>query len=226
MYGFPRTFQKSRWRNMVRAIGTVDGSNTTFRLPSYAVPGSIRAFQALSTGLAVLTITEVRDSNVVLGITPTVNGSYPSGGYFGSSAASCMVDGARTTPPYWSSAYVVPEISWSFSNRLQVAKSWLSDSTTGGFGGCLTYHLDGSNDGSSWTRMLSAVAKGVMQDIAVASQQAFSVWKVIGDTRGTYEWAIAEIELYTTSSTVLSFTCSAAPTGPVWVSYRMPPAPV
>jgi hypothetical protein len=220
VFGFPRR-PGPRFSQAQRLIGAIDGTNRTFRLPQRAVPGSVLAFtQSAALARSAAPLAETLLQSVVAGRIPTVNID-PNGGYYGSVGPACLIDGLTVGGnPYWSSRYTVPEVTWNFPQATTVSRAYLSQSFYGGFGGCATYKLEWSNDGSTWTLAATGLGAGGYNDVPAATA---SWWRIVGLTRGTYEWAMNEITLFAKNLAIIEVVLNTAPaTGSiVYASYRV-----
>lgn len=220
MFGFPRR-PGPRFSQAQRLIGTIDGINRTFRLPQRAVPGSVVAFtQSAALARSAAPLAETRFQSVVVGIVPTVNAG-AGGGYYGSSPSACLIDGQTVDgSPFWSSVYTVPQVTWALPDPVVVARVFLSQSFYGGFGGCATYQLEQSADGATWTTVATALAADSNQDITPTIARWF---RIVGLTRGTYEWAVNEITLFAKNLAIVEVVLNTAPAAgsTAYASYRV-----
>lgn len=219
MYGFPRTRPSTRWRSWVRAIGLVNGSNKTFLLPEHAILGSVAAWEKSASGvLTPLAVTEDVYKNVVLGQVPTVN-AYPNGGYYGSSDASVLVDGNTAATPFWSPAHATPIITWDLATPTSIVAVAAYTGTSSGFGGLSTYKVEYSDDNSAWTQLQTDLGTGSLLSLPATTAR---YWRIVGLSKGSYEWSVAETALYARNKTISSFTCLVAPASgsTVYLRYR------
>jgi hypothetical protein len=101
-----------------------------------------------------------------------------------------------------------------------VSRSFVSSSTVGGFGGIVTYQVEYSIDGSAWTTARTDLIAGGNQDFTPVSA---SWWRIVGLTKGYYEWAMNEVALYAPCSAVSQVVLTTAPASgsTIHASYRV-----
>ncbi|NNJ10596.1 hypothetical protein EKD04_009670 [Chloroflexales bacterium ZM16-3] len=197
----------SDWLTAVQLIGLVDGVNREFALPAPALPSSLTVYVD-DGSLTEAAFTTPSHENVVLGITPTVNaGAF--GGYWGSSPATCLVDGELNQTIFWTPAYATPVVSWGLSAAKEIARVAVYASTYGGYGGISTYMLEYSDDNVIWlTAATNIPSNGVF---TLSPQTSHVWWRITGLTKGSYEWSSYEMILETALATVETVTCDTAP---------------
>jgi hypothetical protein len=199
---------ESDWVYNAQLIGLVDGVNKVFTLSAPAVPSSLTVMVESGGALTVVPFTMPDYTNEALGITPTVNAG-AAGGYYGSSPASCLVNGA-ITGAYWSPAYATPVVTWLFATAKAVARCACYSSTAGGFGGLATYKIERSVDGATWIQVATDIPAG--SSFVLPTTNAAIGWRLVGVTKyNGYEWSAIEIQLETAAATVTTVTLATAP---------------
>ncbi|MBX0328258.1 discoidin domain-containing protein [Oscillochloris sp. ZM17-4] len=198
----------SDWLTAVQLIGLVDGVNQTFDLPAPAIPSSLSVYIDDGGNLTEVPFTMASYENVVLGITPTANG-FNSGGFYGSSPSSCLVDGA-ITGSYWSSGNTQPVVSWGLPEAKAVSRVAAYASTNGGFGGMASYMLEYSDDNVTWLTAATNITSNVL--FTLTAQDPHVWWRITGLSRWNgYEWSAIEMVLEAALATVETVIFDAAP---------------
>ncbi|RRR75277.1 MAG: discoidin domain-containing protein [Candidatus Viridilinea halotolerans] len=204
----------------LQLIGTVDGTNTLFMLPMPAKQGTIsvttRPVAGGDTQQAPFT---PAFPNLLLNRMPIFANGYNSGGFYGSSPVSCVVDGKRTVSPFWSSGYTTPVLRWDFEEATALVSVVLVGTPPNGFGGCSTYRVERSDNGIDWTVALASGDQGQDNNLTGIARY----WQVVGLTRGQYEWSVSEVEFYGAVAHVTSINVHEAPSPglAVFASYEV-----
>lgn len=118
-------------------------------------------------------------------------------------------------------AATAPEIIWQFTTPVKPARTIAYQNLAGGFGGMATYRVDYSLDGSGWT---TVIAVAYNAQYAFAGNLVAAPWRrIVGLTRGAYEWAVCEVSLDAVKPFVTRVVFPTAPVAGtrVYATYRM-----
>lgn len=213
-------------------LGTCNGTNKEFYLPTPAIANTLRIFKRASAGTVTEELSWLPDNvfDLAAGIIPTASHFQSTSYGFGSGPAAHSSDGSDST--FWSPGTSFPcSLYWDFGTQKIVSYASVAFNSTGGFSGTLTWRLSISDDGTNWQALAdldggTTSLQEYVSPLHRITRRGARYWKYDALTRTSgIELSVSKVGMYTTIGYASMVTLKTAPASgdTVYVQYAEKP---